>query len=339
MRVLVAILLLVNSSFALSQTETDLFALINGNDVAGITAALEQGADPDQRQTSGLEATPLMWATGRADPAIVAALIAAGADVNAVDTMGDPAINWAAYYGNVPAIELLLAAGADTSLVGHGNAVEIVMRRGHQDALRIMLVHQGALAARMPDEAALVAALIADLPPETTAVDVAAIHDFAGRPALQAAARANAVQSIRWLVDHGVDVNAVDAIGFTALFEAARDGQAEAVTALLELGADANLQAGENALSLTALHMAATGDHAGIVADLIAAGAATNVQGTMGGTPLMWAVFEGSRDAARALLEGGADPAITSNDGSTFVGIAAQRGWDDLVALAESRTE
>ncbi|GJL97152.1 MAG: hypothetical protein DHS20C06_09690 [Hyphobacterium sp.] len=340
MRVLAAILLLLNFSVAIAQTETDLFALINEDDVAGIVAALDDGADPDQRQTTGLEATPLMWATGGADPAILAAVIAAGADVNTVDTMGDPAINWAAYYGNIPAIELLLAAGADTSLTGHGNAVEIVLRRGHQDALQIILEHQGALAERTPDASAIVAALVTDdvemLDGHADGPDVSTLQDFAGRPALQAAARAGAVNAIRWLAGQGADVDAVDAIGFTALFEAARDGQTEAVTALLDLGADANLHAYENALTLTALHMAATGDHADIVAALIAAGADMDVQGTMGGTPLMWAAFEGSQDSARVLLEHGADPTLASNDGSTFIAIARQRGWDELVTMAEA---
>jgi ankyrin repeat protein len=339
MRVLAAIIFLMNSSVAMAQTDTDLFALINENDVAGVVAALEQGADPDQRQTAGLEATPLMWATGGADPAILAALIEAGADVNAVDTMGDPAINWASYYGNIEAIALLLGAGADTSLTGHGNAQEILMRRGHQDALRFLLNFEERLPNRSETEVEIVEALIADLPPAVASVDVSDYRDFAGRPALQAAARANAVNAIRWLVGQGEDVDAVDAIGFSALFEAARDGQSGAVNVLLELGADASLQAHENALSLTALHMAATGDHADIVAAIIAAGADVDAQGTMGGTALMWAVFEGSRDAARALLESGADPGIASNDGSTFVSIAAQRGWDDLVELAESRLD
>jgi uncharacterized protein len=346
MRVLTAIILLMNSSFALAQTDVDLFSLIGENDVAGIVDALEQGADPDQRQTTGLEATPLMWATGGADPAILAALISAGADVNVVDTMGDPAINWAAYYGNVAAIELLLAAGADTTLTGHGNAVEIVMRRGHQDALQIILSHQGRLAERAPDEMAIIDAIAADdmdtLNGQSDAIDVRGLRglrDFAGRPALQVAARDDAANAIRWLVEAGADVDAVDSIGFTALFEAARDGQADAVTVLLELGADASLAAYENALSLTPLHMAATGDHAGIVTALIAAGADTDARGTMGGTALMWAVFEGSRDAARALLEGGADPSIATQDGSSFISIAEQRGWDDLVELAAARMD
>jgi len=343
MRVLAAIILLMNSSFALAQSDADLFSLISENDVDGIVDALEQGADPDQRQTTGLEATPLMWATGGADPAIIAALISAGADVNVVDTMGDPAINWAAYYGNVAAIELLLAAGADTTLTGHGNAVEIVMRRGHQAALQIILTHQGRLAEQTPDEMAIVDAIAADdmdtLVAQAHAIDVSGLRDFAGRPALQVAARHDAANAIRWLVEAGADVDAVDAIGFTALFEAARDGQAEAVTVLLELGADPNLASHENALSLTALHMAATGDHAGIVAALIAAGTDTDAQGTMGGTALMWAVFEGSRDAARALLEAGADPSIATQDGSTFISIAEQRGWNDLVELAEARMD
>lgn len=336
MRLLAGIIFIVSAPIAQAQPDADLFALINENDAGGIAAALAAGADPNQRQTSGLEATPLMWATGGADPVIVDALIAAGAEVNTVDNMGDPAINWAAYYGNLEAIALLLEAGADTSLSGHGTAEDILMRRGHQDALQHLKAFEYTLPERPAPEAAVVEALIADTPPGTFAGDLSALRDFAGRPALQAAARANAAQSIHWLAGQGVDVNATDAIGFTALFEAARDGQADAVAALLDHGASVNHRAEESALSLTALHMAATGNHADIVTALISAGADPDVQGTMGGTPLMWAVFEGSQAAAAALLEAGADTSIPTNDGTTFAAIARQRGWEDLADRAEA---
>lgn len=343
MRILAVLILLLTAPLAWPQSGADLFDLINQNDVAAVSAALAAGADPDQRQAQGLQATPLMWATGRADPAIVQALVNAGADVDAIDVMGDPAINWAAYYGNVPAIRILLDAGANTYLTGHGDAVQIVMRRGHQNALQLLLSHRGDLPDPAPADSALLDALTENDTDRLTALaadhDYTTLTDFAGRPAVQAAARANAGEAIRWLAANGADIDAADAIGFTALFEAARDGQAQAVSVLLDLGADANRRADASALSLTPLHMAAIGDHAEIVERLLASGADPDVQGTMGATPLMWAVFEGSQNSARVLLEGGANAGLATGDGTTFVAIARQRGWDALADMAEAQNE
>lgn len=324
---------------ASAQDDADLIALVGANDLAGLERALEAGADPDQRQVGGLQATPLMWATGIDNPRLIEALLAAGAAVDLVDAMGDPAINWAAYYGNVAAIELLLAAGADTFLTGHGNAVEIVMRRGHQDALRLLLQYRETLPERGEAELALDAALtagdLADLEILASSIDIHAARDFAGRPVIQAAARSGAAGSIGWLSEQGYDIDAADDIGFTALFEAARDGQAEAVAALIAGGADVNHVSGENALSLTPLHLAAIGGDAETVELLLAAGADPDAQGTLGGTALMWAAFEGSREAARVLLEGGADAQLATQDGTTFGAIASQRGWTDMAAPAD----
>ncbi|WP_420431140.1 ankyrin repeat domain-containing protein [Hyphobacterium sp.] len=340
MRFAAFILFLVSvSGTSAAQDDADLIALVGANDLAGLDNALQAGADPDQRQAAGLQATPLMWATGVDNPRLIEALLDAGATVDLVDAMGDPAINWAAYYGNVAAIELLLAAGADTFLTGHGNAVEIVMRRGHQDALHLLLQYRETLPERSESELALDTALTAgdleSLAALAGSIDLDAARDFAGRPVVQAAARSGAADSIGWLAAHGYNVDATDAIGFTGLFEAARDGQAGAVAALIAAGADVNHVSGENALSLTPLHLAAIGGDAETVELLLATGADPDAQGTMGGTALMWAAFEGSREAARVLLDGGADSGLATQDGTTFDVIASQRGWTDMVAPAE----
>ena len=77
-----------------------------------VQALLDAGADPDMTTASGLNATALMYAAGGDNSAIAQALLMAGADVDIRDAMGDPAINWAAYYGNKPYVEVLLAAGS-----------------------------------------------------------------------------------------------------------------------------------------------------------------------------------------------------------------------------------
>jgi ankyrin repeat protein len=328
------LIFLAFAGWASAQDDADLFALIGAKDVAGLEDALENGADPNRRQDGGLAATPLMWATGMDNPRLVAVLLEAGADVNTVDAMGDPAINWAAYYGHVGAIELLLEAGADTFLTGHGNAVEIVMRRGHQEALRVLLQHRGSLPNRSGIEVALEDALTSGDMDTLSALagdmDINNARDFAGRPVIQSAARAGAADAIAWLASQDYDIDATDAIGFTALFEAARDGQSAAVAALIAAGADVNHLSDANALSLTTLHLAAIGGDVESVRLLLDAGADPDAQGRLGGTALMWAAFEGSREAAQLLIERGANAELATQDGTTFGAIATQRGWSEF---------
>ena len=333
-------LLLLGATVHAQSPSPDLYNLISKRDLTGLETAIKDGADVNQRQSEGLEATPLMWATG-SEADYIRVLLEAGAEVNVRDAMGDPAINWAAYYGNAPAIALLLEAGAETQLTGHGNAVEIVMRRGHQAALALLLDHREFAPKRSRAEIVLEVAAIQGEPETITVIsgqlDVASAHDWAGRPVLQAAARANQAAAVQTLINAGFPVDAQDAIGFTALFEAARDGSNESVNVLIAAGANVNHISGENALSLTALHLAAIGNHVEIIDALLTAGANPDAIGTMGATPLMWAVFEGSRESAMRLIDAGTDVSIIGRMGDTALSAAQSYGWEDVSTAIRTR--
>lgn len=98
----------------------------NGRDGTGTTALmyaalyaspaemrllLDNGADPDAGNDFG--STPLMWAAG--DPAKVDLLLSRGASVAAKTKRGHTALLAAANHGNVDAMRLLLARGADAN--------------------------------------------------------------------------------------------------------------------------------------------------------------------------------------------------------------------------------
>lgn len=326
---------------AFAQIPETVDTAIRAGDVATLADALAAGADPNARQDEGLNATVLMLAASNPDPAMVDLLLAAGAEVNTPDLMGDPAINWAAYYGHDRVVARLLDAGADIDLVGHGNALQIVMRRGHDAAIAELLDHTGQLPDRSARERALEAALmagdVAAIERLVVGMDLAGARDWAGRPVLQAAARADRAESLAALIAAGADVDATDAIGFTALFEAARDGQASAVAALIELGADVSHVSDDTSLSLTPVHLAAIGGNPACVEALLAAGADPDVYGKTGATPLLWAAFEGQRESVRALIEGGADPFLATPDGTTVRDAAEFFEWADIAALIDAR--
>ena len=123
------------------------------------------------------------------------------------------------------------------------------------------------------------------------------------------AAELRLMGELRALLAEGVDVNAADGNGWTALHLAAREGHVRAVHMLIEAGADVH----------------ATTDR--------------------GETPLHLAVHgRGQSEAARLvtverLVEAGADVNAADSDGRTVLHFAARNAWPDVVSFLLSLRE
>jgi outer membrane protein assembly factor BamB len=105
------------------------------------------------------------------------------------------------------------------------------------------------------------------------------------------------------------------------LWEAARKGDAAAVKALLDKGADVNAKARYDA---TALHFAADKGHLAVVEVLIRHKADLNIRDTFySTTPLTWAVSKNHPEVVKTLLRAGATGADTA-----LTGAAAQGNLD-----------
>ena len=66
---------------------------------------------------------------------------------------------------------------------------------------------------------------------------------------------------------------------------------------------------------------------------LLEAGAPVDVPHLGGGTPLHTAAFVGDPEVLRMLLDRGADPRLTTDDGKTAIDIARERGHAEAAAL------
>ena len=120
-------------------------------------------------------------------------------------------------------------------------------------------------------------------------------------PVADAAMRGDTAK-VRTLLKQGVDANAAQADGMTALHWAAARGDVQSVRTLVFAGA--RLEANTRNGNYTPLHLAAQAGRGAAVRALLEAGANPNVATNTGGaTPLHMAAAQGNIDAVNALLE------------------------------------
>jgi uncharacterized protein len=267
-------------------------AAING-DATIVRHLLKAGANPNAAMPDG--ETVLMTAarTGRAE--VIEALVTAGADVHAREgAKGQTALMWAAADNNADAIKALVAAGAklDERSKGGFTPYLFAVRGGHLSAVRTLLE----LGANVDDA----------LPDGTSALLVAVIN---AHYELAAA-----------LLDHGANPNA-DAQGWSALHQVSWSRRHNAGFNLPGPVATGNL------------------DSLDLVRKLVAKGANINARqkkeprdgnrnmlNRIGSTPFLSAAKLDDVPLMKVLLELGADPAITTEQGTTALMVAAGVG-------------
>jgi ankyrin repeat protein len=140
-------------------------------------------------------------------------------------------------------------------------------------------------------------------------------RDEDGKTALMNAAHKGYADIVRLLVEHGANVSAKTKGGATALLHAAagmldpEGGEhAEAIRFLAEHGADVNVQPERD--KTTALMYAARKGDAEMVRFLVEHGADVNAKGGQNRTALTWAAQKAPAEVVRYLLEHGADPNV-----------------------------
>ena len=152
----------------------------------------------------------------------------------------------------------------------------------------------------------------------------ASVSAAGGDTRLVDAAMRRDAAAVRALVAQGVDVNAPDGDGSTALHWAAYHGDVEMTQALLKAGA--NVKASTRIGSMTPLFMAARQGSDAVIDVLLKAGAMAHDANTNGTTVLMMASASGNPEAVTRLLARGADPNATDiTNGQTALMFAAAR--------------
>ncbi len=329
-------------------------------DTAAALALLAARQPPNATEPDGT--TALHWAANRDDLELARALLEAGAAVDARNRYGVPPLYLAAENGSGAMVELLLDHGADPNdgLPEGETALLTAARTGDPATLRVLLARgadvnarerwkgQTALMWAAHEGHAEALALLLD-----AGADLDARSAGGEMNALLLAVRAGQIDAVRVLLERGADVDQTLADGTSALVLAVTNAHYELAAVLLDAGADPNA----DEQGWTALHQLAwsrrwnmgfnlpgpyrTGGLNGLelARRLVAAGADVNARqhkepmdgnrnklNRIGATPFLLAAKSCDVPLMRTLLALGADPAITTEEGTTALMAAAGVG-------------
>jgi len=164
-------------------------------------------------------------------------------------------------------------------------------------------------------------------------------RDGYGRTALHVATFASQREAIKLLAAAGADLGALEHDRYDAVTIAAVADDEETLALLLSLGASAKLTTSR--YDGTALIAAAHLGHDGVVRQLIAAGAPLNHVNNLHWTAVIEAVVLGDggprhQATLRALVDAGADLALTDRGGRTALQLARSRGLKEMARILEA---
>ncbi len=287
----------------------------------------------------------------RDDLAALRLLVQRG-EVNVRDRQGSVPLFYAAAYGSLDAMRLLVAAGAEVNAANALGATPLLVSMAEPEKVRFLIDHGADVNARSKmgrtplwiaaatDGASGTVKLLLDRGANP------AVRDEMQSTPLLAATAAGDTASIRLLLDRSAGVNDRDAAGFTPLMYAAMNGNRKAVEWLLARGADVNavsarevnprVKNGAVATGLfTPLLLAAATGGPEVVQKLLEAGADIDAQDVRGLTPLMLAIATDHADirTIRLLLKRGANAVIRDREGLTAADWA--RRYSDEAVLRE----
>ncbi len=317
-----------------------------------VEALIASHADVNAAEPDG--ATPLAWAVYLNETAAAEALLRAGAKVNTADEYGETPLTLACGLGNSELIDKLLEAGADANAARWDGetALMIAARSGSVPGVKSLIAHGAKLDAvdtNRGQNALMWAAAeghsgVVDLLIKSGAdIKVASKSGF---NALVFATQKGDEKSVASLLAAGQSATYALPNGVTVLQVAVLSAHPEIARLLLDAGANPNVPDGNGAYPL---HVAATAGDVATVKALLAKHADPNVRTAKADiprqgagqfrpageqTPLLLAARNNREDVMRVLIEGGADPKLKAQDGTTLLMAAATSGHVEVVKYA-----
>ena len=336
-------------------------------------------AHADVNQTLANGETPLMMAARTGRVPVIEMLLAKGAKIDEREKLrGTTALMWAAANSNIDAVRVLIAKGADVNAhsattppgrrpyladSGRARIQEFIDGKGQGgtvvaiDAPDAKVTNDPGAAAqahqRLEEERVVAKRTIASFPSPDTGHR--SDKQWGGLTPLLFAAREGNLETVKVLLDAGVDVNQKSEYGWTALLVATHNRFYRLGSWLLEHGADPNLA---NEGGWTPLYIATDNrnieggdyptrkpdiDHLDYIKLLLAKKANPNLRMHSstetrtvfthqwlleeGATPFLRAAQSGDIVLLKLLLEHGADPSVSTDAKVTPLMVASGIGW------------
>jgi len=324
------------------------------NDIESVNLLLKAGANAKTVNRYG--ATPLSEAVMAGSVPVVQALLSAGADAKTLTTAdGETVLMTASRGGNAEIVKILLDRGADVNAQENYRRQTALMwaaAERHPAVVKLLLDHGADWKIRSMERDTR--------PPRLSADSSVTPMARGGFPAILYSAREGDIESAQIMLDKGVDINYGDVDNTTALTVSIMNKQYTFAKFLIDHGADPNIADGSGRTPLYAIIDMRNEDWTAlplrkgedplpsieIVKALLSRKANPNSalnkalpgkSGMDGGdttlgagaTPFMRAARSGDSASMKLLLAAGADPKLTTRDGSDALMFAGGIGYRD----------
>ncbi|GGP70112.1 ankyrin repeat domain-containing protein [Shewanella saliphila] len=297
---------LVKNGVNINQTDplgnTALLTAVSNNDTRVVKYLLQNGAEANVQNKQDL--TPLHYSVKNNNLELSSLLISSGTNIDTVNVDGVTALFSAIILGYDEIVNLLLVLGADVnqSMSNSISPIAYAIARNNPDLVKMLISYGANVNSKGSD-------------------DMTSLH-FATLEAKDTTKKTitNQIIIIRSLIEAGANVNAVNTVEHTPLFQSAYFGKFEAVKLLIESGADIS-----KGKSLLPLHAAAEKGHVNIVKYLISSGADINTTTKNGLTPLAYAANYNQLEMVDLLVSLNCDVNISSP-----LTIAIQQGHHEV---------
>ncbi|NXY87047.1 INVS protein, partial [Alcedo cyanopectus] len=285
--------------------------------------------------------TPLHFAVADGNAAVVDVLTSyEGCNVTSYDNLFRTPLHWAALLGHAQIVHLLLERnkfGTIPSDSQGATPLHYAAQSNFAETVEVFLKHPSVkddsdlegrtsfmwAAGKGSDD------VIRTMLTVKLDIDINMTDKYAGT-ALHAAALSGHVSTVKLLLEHNAQVDALDVMKHTPLFRACEMGHKEVIQTLIKGGARVDLvdQDGHSPL-----HWAALGGNADVCQILMENKINPNVQDYAGRTPLQCAAYGGYINCMVVLLENNADPNIQDKEGRTALHWLCNNGYLDAIKL------